>query len=153
MAKFLIEDLHPLAKTRLDIAFPFICWPLGCVRKSCFKKDEEEAEPEDIQKRLLEKIGDQALTKEQKKLKNLQKKQEEKRKERKKDLEDRDPFSWLGFGLMAYRHTMWTLFVLFTILSVLIVPNVMSNKAGEGIDATESKYGIFSLGNQGYSSV
>lgn len=75
-------------------------------------------------------MADSALTKEQKKLKLLQKKQEAKREERLKDLEnaqDSDPFSWLGFGLMAYRHTIWTLFALFFILSILVYPIVMSN--------------------------
>jgi hypothetical protein len=42
MAKFLIEDLHPISKTRLDTAFPFICCPLRMCRKhcgGCFKEE------------------------------------------------------------------------------------------------------------------
>ena len=40
MAKFLIEDLHPISKTRLDIAFPLICCPLRVMRK-CFKDEKK----------------------------------------------------------------------------------------------------------------
>jgi hypothetical protein len=72
MAKFLIEDLHPISKTRLDTAFPLICCPLRVFRNNCGGCFKEEEDPSDINKKLLENFAGRALTKEQIKLRKLQ---------------------------------------------------------------------------------
>ena len=52
MAKLLIEDLHPIKKTPLDVSFPFFCCLCGCFRK-CFKNDEKEEKKDQLQSKLL----------------------------------------------------------------------------------------------------
>jgi len=48
MAKEMIEDLHPITKTGIDVAFPWLCCPLRFMRKCCAKS--EEAKMQDRQK-------------------------------------------------------------------------------------------------------
>jgi hypothetical protein len=40
MAKEMIEDLHPIAKAGIDVAFPWLCCPLRFMRKCCAKSEE-----------------------------------------------------------------------------------------------------------------
>jgi len=86
MAKLFVEDLHPISKTSIDIAFPYLfCW-YGAIRK-CFKSDHDEAlhdQPKSINENLLSKIqnrfGDQVLSKEARKMKRLKEMQSERDK-------------------------------------------------------------------------
>ena len=70
-------------------------------------------------------------------------------------MKNEDPFLSLGFGLMAYRKTLYSLTVLFFFMSAITYPILNTYKDGIAIDAstTTSKYGIYSLGNLGYSSL
>jgi hypothetical protein len=62
-----------------------------------------------------------------------------------------DPFNFLGFGMVAYRDLMFTLFCLFGFCSLLMVPAL--NFYSKGVAYTEiSSYENYSLGNMGYSS-
>lgn len=48
-----------------------------------------------------------------------------------------DPFNFLGFGMVAYRDLMQTLILLFTFLSILMIPAAIMYGKHEGIrDAT-----------------
>jgi hypothetical protein len=42
MAKMLIDDLHPIKQTRIDTAYPIMCCPLGFLRKSFGKSEEDK---------------------------------------------------------------------------------------------------------------
>ena len=66
-----------------------------------------------------------------------------------------DPYLSLGFGLIAYRSTLWTLALLFIVLSVIAYPLIKTYEDGGAIDTdvTRTKFGIFSLANLGYSTV
>ena len=66
-----------------------------------------------------------------------------------------DPFLSLGFGLMAYRKTLYSLMLLFIVMSVITYPILKTYEAGGAIDVenTITKYGVYSLGNMGYSSL
>ena len=70
-------------------------------------------------------------------------------------MKNEDPFLSLGFGLMSYRKTLYSLMILFFIMSGVTNPILETYKSGIGINAntTTSKYGIYSLGNLGYSSL
>jgi hypothetical protein len=38
MAQIMIEDLHPICDTPIEVAFPASCWLFGAFR-NCFKED------------------------------------------------------------------------------------------------------------------
>jgi len=42
MARMMIADLHPIVDTHVDVAFPILCFPLGSVRKCCFKSKADD---------------------------------------------------------------------------------------------------------------
>lgn len=66
-----------------------------------------------------------------------------------------DPYLSLGFGLIAYRKSLFSLMCLFMVMSVTTHPILTTYESGIAIDAnlTTSKYGTKSLGNLGYSSI
>lgn len=39
-----------------------------------------------------------------------------------------DPFNFLGFGMVAYRDLMWVLTVLFTLLTIIMLPAILIYK-------------------------
>jgi hypothetical protein len=63
-----------------------------------------------------------------------------------------DPFNILGFGMVAFKDLMFTLIVVFTILSVIMLPAAFIYRSYHGYDKTKNA-GIakYSLGNMGYS--
>lgn len=85
MAKLFVEDLHPISKTSIDIAFPYICGWYGCLRK-CFGSDHQhdEDQPKSINENLLSKMhkqfGDKVLSKEARKMKRLKEMQNDRDK-------------------------------------------------------------------------
>jgi len=95
------------------------------------------------------------LSKEAKKLRAMEKKKAQRNKEFDKDMQGVDPFFSLGFGLIAYRKTLFSLMLLFFVMSALTYPILDTYKAGTAIDVntTTSKYGMYSLANMGYSSL
>jgi len=70
-------------------------------------------------------------------------------------LQNKDPYLSLGFGLIAYRRTLFSLSVGFAIMSAIMYPTIKAYSQGGAIDfeATETPYGLFSIANLGYSSV
>ena len=62
-----------------------------------------------------------------------------------------DPYNFLGFGMVAYRDLMFTMILLFSFMSVLMLPAMMYYKKGGAITNAKG-FGAFSLGNMGYSS-
>jgi hypothetical protein len=75
-----------------------------------------------------------------------------KRKTPKLDKEKQDdPFNFLGFGMVAYRDLMFVLFLLFTTITILMIPVMSFYKQGTGIISPKG-YAYMSLGNLGYSS-
>jgi len=85
----------------------------------------------------------------------IRKVMQEKKKAQRLQGEAEDPFDQLGFGLMAYRKTIWTLVCLFGALSLVVAPVIKVYSAGDGIDTkfVKTSFGEYSLGNLGYSSV
>ena len=62
-----------------------------------------------------------------------------------------DPFQTYGFGLVAYRETIYKLAVTFIIFSVLSFPILWTYRSGSAL--TTDKDGWGTLGNLGYNSV
>jgi hypothetical protein len=67
-----------------------------------------------------------------------------------KDQQD-DPFNFLGFGMVAYRDLMFILIILFSVISIIMIPAMSIYKSHNGI-AIPVGYAKMSLGNLGYSS-
>lgn len=44
-----------------------------------------------------------------------------------------DPFNFLGFGLVAYRDLMFTLIMLFSVLSIIMLPVIFIYKGHNAI--------------------
>lgn len=61
-----------------------------------------------------------------------------------------DPFNFLGFGMVAYRDLMWVLTILFSILSIIMLPAIFIYKSHSAI-ANPAGFSNLSLGNMGYS--
>lgn len=78
------------------------------------------------------------------------KKRSKKRPKLSKEMRD-DPFNFLGFGMVAYRDLMFVLILLFTALSLIMLPVIYIYKGHSAI-AKPSKFTNLSLGNMGYSS-
>lgn len=63
----------------------------------------------------------------------------------------KDPYLVLGFGMIAYKDLMFTLILLFSVLTIVVSPALAFFSSHEGI-ATPKAYMTYSLGNMGYSS-
>ena len=73
----------------------------------------------------------------------------------KQDIDSQDPYMSLGFGLIAYRHSLYSLSMVFIVLSLLMYPVLQAYESGTGINvkSVSTKFGLSSLGNLGYSTV
>lgn len=76
---------------------------------------EEDVKSRQLKAKLLDNLKhDKNASKEARKLAAMKKKAEEKRVQMLVDLKSKgaggDPFDMLGFGLMAYKNTIWMLF-------------------------------------------
>jgi len=83
--------------------------------------------------KLLGKIGKMAMTKEQRKLNRIKEMQQEKDKLASAIEQGQDPFNTLGFGLIAYRNTLYSLFVVFLLCSLITYPVLNAFRAGDAI--------------------
>jgi hypothetical protein len=64
-----------------------------------------------------------------------------------------DPLNLYGFGIIAYRDLMFTLMILFSVLSVLMIPAMIFYSSYDAIPSNVVKpYARLSLGNMGYST-
>ena len=54
-------------------------------------------------------------------------------------MKDLDPFLSLGFGLIAYRKTLFSLMILFFVMSVVTYPILKTYEAGGAIDTGSTK--------------
>lgn len=63
-----------------------------------------------------------------------------------------DPLNYLGFGMVAYRDLMFTMFCLFALLSVIMIPAMVFYQNQGGLLDAKGFAAKFSLGNFGYSS-
>jgi hypothetical protein len=100
-------------------------------------------------------LGAGKLSAEQRKLMKLQQTSKERALQRKKDLQNKDPYLSLGFGLIAYRRTLFSLSVAFALMSLIIYPIIKAydNGGALNMDLDETPYGYYSISNLGYSSV
>jgi hypothetical protein len=59
-----------------------------------------------------------------------------------------------GFGLIAYRGTLFSLAIFFACMSILVYPMINSFNGGTAITASvQTNYGNYSIANLGYSSI
>jgi hypothetical protein len=75
---------------------------------------------------------------------------------RKRHVENKDPFLSMGYGLIAYRRTLYILAFGFCLMSILAYPIIETFKFGGAISADQQElthYGLFSIANLGYSTV
>ena len=70
-------------------------------------------------------------------------------------MQNKDPYLSLGYGLIAYRSTLFSLSVAFFLMSVVMYPVINAYYSGLAINigSVNTKYGIYSITNLGYSSV
>ena len=70
-------------------------------------------------------------------------------------MQNKDPYLSLGYGLIAYRSTLFSLSVAFFLMSVVMYPVINAYYSGLAINigSVNTKYGIYSIANLGYSSV
>ena len=145
----MLEELHPLEKTELRAAFPW----LGAV--TCYKGPEgadasvadEEAQLIDNKQKKVE-IGG----------KSIAKKAPKKKKNNVGDAAVReDPLAKLGFGIVAYIDMLWTLIWTFTLYSIMLIPTFMYFAEGGAYshvpEAVKGTYLDTYLGSMGYASV
>mmetsp|Transcript_8384 Transcript_8384/g.14010 ORF Transcript_8384/g.14010 Transcript_8384/m.14010 type:complete len:683 (+) Transcript_8384:250-2298(+) len=86
-----------------------------------------------------------------------------KRKQKKRELQQRnlknkvekDPFTIYGFGLIAYRNTLFSVCMVFAILSLIMYPSIKIYANGHGFnpELLKTKYGQYSIANLGYSNI
>lgn len=87
-------------------------------------------------------------------LRNLRLKKKEADILKKKDIQQLgDPYLIYGFGLIAYRNTLFILSMAFIFFTILSLPLIETYKAGTSWKEGDSKFGFMSLGNMGYNSV
>ena len=157
MANNMIEELHPIKDTPIDVSFPVLFWPWGFFKRCCYGDQlEKEVAADELKIGLMNSLDMSAkMTPEAKKILKLQQSMKERELQRKKDLQNKDPYLSLGFGLIAYRSTLFSLSVGFVLMSMILYPVIKSYKEGNAIDfdQTETPYGLFSIANLGYSSV
>ena len=123
-------------------------------------EDKLKADPMDEAKtpearKILKLQQKLAAKKNEQKQKHLSKQSLRKMKTDNLDESEPDPYLSLGFGLIAYRSTLWSLTLLFIVLSLIAYPLIKTYENGGAIDTEiiETKFGIFSIANLGYSSV
>jgi hypothetical protein len=67
--------------------------------------------------------------------------------------EGEDPLNLYGFGIIAYRDLMFTFIILFSVLTVLMIPAMVFYTSYNAIPGNVLKpYARLSLGNMGYST-
>ncbi len=67
--------------------------------------------------------------------------------------EGEDPLNLYGFGIIAYRDLMFTFIIMFSVLTVVMIPAMVFYSSYNAIPANILKpYARLSLGNMGYSS-
>ncbi len=93
-------------------------------------------------------LGDEENHKKEKK-KNKKKKAKE---QPKADEKEPDPLNYLGFGMIAYRDLMFTMFWLFAVLSVIMLPAMNFYSDQGAIEAPKGFASKYSIGNFGYST-
>jgi hypothetical protein len=66
-----------------------------------------------------------------------------------------DPLKLYGFGLLAYRNIIYTLFLLFAVLSIIMMPALSIYSKGNGFhpEILKTKFAGYSIGNLGYSTI
>jgi hypothetical protein len=134
MAREIIKENHPLNDTPLAKVFPLF--------KVCSKSPSKKEEKKHL---LDEEMFREGTTRDRKA--SVQKKKKT-AAEIPQDT-DEDPFNFLGFGMVAYRDLMLVMILLFTVISILMIPAMYMYSS----HTTYSKgYSKLSLGNLGYSS-
>ena len=70
------------------------------------------------------------------------------------DLAGKDPYLSYGFGLIAYRGTLFALCIFFIFMSILMYPVILAFESGTAITSSvHTTYGNHSIANLGYSSI
>jgi len=147
----LLAELHPLEKTPICEAFPWlgaaVCYSGKKTEDDAFVADNERLVDDDKKPKTVTIGGKEIVKKSPKPKKNPlgdKAKQE-------------NPLAPLGFGIVAYMDILWTLIWTFTLYSVLLLPTFIFFSEGTAYDhvpaAVKSDYLDTYMGNLGYSSV
>ena len=86
---------------------------------------------------------------------NKRKEKQDKMKEEEalKGGDKKDPYFRYGFGLIAYRNTLWNLTMAFVVFTILALPICYTYRTGTAWKEGFSRNGKMTLGNLGYNSV
>jgi hypothetical protein len=162
----LISDLHPIKATRMETAYPLLCCPLKILRTFGKSEAEKLAERREELQGLLDTEKDESklakMTGEERKLFRLRLKNMQKEVRAKADLLNGDPYDSLGFGMHAYRSTLFTLFLTFSAISIIMLPVLGMYGTGPkgfeeyvdpGVPRDIKNWAKLSIANLGYSSM
>lgn len=114
---------HPIYFTPYDKAFPWLC----CCAKS--KKDKSDTYSKMEESKVTASGIDKKIEKLNQEKADLRKKKEEEFLK----LGDTDPVNGLGIGFMNFKKTLFMLAMMFTVLSVITIPLVISYSNGKGM--------------------
>jgi hypothetical protein len=157
MAEMMIDELHPIKNTPIEIAFPVLFGPWGFLKR-CIYGDvvEQEVFADEFKVNMMQKsFGNlTSLTPEARKILRLQETKKQRDIQRKKDLKNKDPYLSLGYGLIAYRRTLFDLSMGFIMMSILMYPVIKTFQKGTALTPEDiTKYGMYSIANLGYATV
>lgn len=102
------------------------------------------------------------MTSEERKLFRLRLKNMQKEVRAKADLMNGDPYDSLGFGMHAYRSTLFILFLTFSVISIIMAPVMfmynngpagMEEYVNAGVPDELNSWASWSIANLGYSSM
>jgi len=106
-----------------------------------------------LKESFLDNLDQANATKEQKRLLLMINKRKVKEEQLQKDTaESGDPFVRYGFGLIAYRNTLFNLMMAFVVFSLLAWPMAATYSSGTAWKEGFSTYGKYTLGNLGYNT-
>jgi len=141
LAKGLVKENNPLEGYPMTSVFPFLA-PLSCC---CPAKDEaQDSDKNQTTEPLLDGKGGGKG--------QAQKKKNDKAKGAvEEDALKKDPYLLLGSGMIAYRDLLFTLTLVFSLLSIIMIPAMLFFNSYKGI-LLPKPYMAYSIGNMGYSS-
>ena len=140
-----LKFVHELDSEGITKAYPLLAYI------DCRKKKEEPQQKPDMMTTVLEGYG-KVLGDKTEKLKQLYKKP-------KLNLDiknaESDPIMKLGYGIVAYRNTLWVMIWAFIVFTILAIPSLIVYDQGTGYSNVNPKllgHEKQSLGNLGYAS-
>ena len=148
MAQMFVSELHPISETPISTSFPWLCGWVYYARRCCGWERRPKKVYDDTE------FAGKHLTKEQKKMKRLRERKKIQDAQKQIDDDGKDPYLSLGYGLIAYRKTLFAMSMAYVLFSLFAYPIIQTYHESNAIhDSVSTRYGRYSIANLGYSSV